>query len=361
MKIYTNIIPLLEVMHYYNRRTNGSSASDTMFRLEHAYIDRKDEIHPLIGSIVQLEALFNSALLPNIDRLDFFFKQLDGIVYNDTIDLLPASLLLLDAFYRRFDSTDEVKSYLSGKSIEYVRGKICTTLSNDEGRSHAPMCLEELVEFIDAQPLPDNTKWRIMDLCRHFRDYADELMEFLRPAIELTERNSALFEPLVENYARALANSPDIPAHVRSIIGMDISEYANVEIYPSVLGFNSAIVVMPEMPGDPLRIYMGVMMHIVGPQKLNVDVAEIARSMKSLGDPSRLEMLCCIRDRSTYGQDLSSRFGVSSTTVYHHMNKLMLAGIVESKLNGNRIYFTMNRRHVSELIDQLRTLLLGSN
>lgn len=361
MKISTNITPLLEVMHYYNRRTNGSSVSDTMFRLEHAYADRKDEIHPLISTVVQIEALFNSTLSPNIDRLDFFFKRLDGVAHNDDIDLLPASLLLLDAFYRCFDHTDLVKDYLAQKSVDCIRGEICAALSNDDSHTAAPMSLEELVEFIDAQPLPDNTKWRVMDLCRHFHNYADELIELLRPAIELVERSSSLFEKLILNYTDALGASSEIPAYVRSMIKLDISEYANVEIYPSVLGFNSATVVMPEVPGEPLRIYMGVLMHIIGTNKVNIDIAEIARSMKSLGDPSRLEILCCIKDSATYGQELSSRFGVSSTTVYHHMNKLIVAGLVESKINGNRVYFSMNQQNVSELIQQLRILLLGNN
>ena len=359
MKVSTNITPLLEVMHYYNRRTNGSSVSDTMFRLEHAYSDRKDEIHPLIGCLVQIEAIFNSTLSPDIDRLDFFFRRLDGVAHNDDIDQLPASLLLLDTFYRRFDSTDQVKDYLARKTQDSVRGEICAALSNDEGHTAAPMSLEARVEFIDAQPLPDNTKWRVMDLCRHFHDYADELMELLRPAIDLVERSAPLFEKLIDSYAGALGSSERLPAYIRSMIGLDISEYANVEIYPSVLGFNSATVIMPEAPGEPLRIYMGVLMHMIGTNRVSIDIAEIARSMKSLGDPSRLEMLCCTRDRATYGQELSGRFGVSSTTVYHHMNKLIVAGLVESKISGNRVYFSMNQNNVSQLIDQLRTLLLG--
>lgn len=71
-------------------------------------------------------------------------------------------------------------------------------------------------------------------------------------------------------------------------------------------------------------------------------------------------MLCCIKDGPAYGQELSNRFSVSSTTVYHHMNKLMVAGLVESKLDGNRIYFSMNRSNVADLISRLVLLLLDT-
>lgn len=360
MKIYTKINPLLEVMHYYNRRANGSSVSDTMFQLEHTYPDRKEEIHPLFSRIIQIDSLFDSELMPNMDRLDFFFKRLDGVVYDDGTDRLPASLLLLDAFYRNIDHIDGVRPYLAGKSIDYIRSEICTALSDDDSRSTAISGLESLVEFIDALPFPDNTKWRIMDLCKHFYDYVDELLDLLRPAVALVEQSAAPFTELIAYYSDALGRDPEIPGYIRTLIGLDISEYADVEIHPSVLGFNSVTVVLPESHEEPLRIYMGVLMHLVGGSKVSVDIAQIARSMKSLGDPSRLEMLCCIKDHPTYGQELSSRFGVSPTTVYHHMNKLIVAGLVESKLNGNRVYFSMNQQNVLALIEQLKTLLLGN-
>lgn len=360
MKIHIKLNPLLEVMHYYNRRVNGSSVSDTMFQMEHAYADRKDKLHPLFSRIIQIEALLNSELTPDADRLDFFFKRLDGVSYDDGTDRLPASLLLLDAFYRNIDQPEQIQSYLDQKSTAYIRSEICGALSDDETHKPVISSLESLVEFVDSLPFPDNTKWRVMDLCKHFHDYTHELVSLLRPAVELIERNSGMFDELITCYSGALGNDPEIPVYIRSLIGLDISEYASIEIHPSVLGFNSVTLVMPDSHTEPLRIYMGVLMHLVGAEKVSVDIAEIARSMKALGDPSRLEMLCSICHRPTYGQELSSRFGVSSTTVYHHMNKLIVAGLVESKLNGNRVYFSMKQQNALNLIEQLRALLLES-
>lgn len=361
MKIYTKLYPLLEVMHYYNRRVNGNSISTTMFQLEHTYADRKSELHPLFSQIIQIESLLNRELTPDIDRLDFFFKRLDGVVYDDGTDRLPASLLLLDAFYRNIDHFDDVEHYLSEKSMRYIRSEICSALSENENQNPNIDSLEDLVEFIDALPFPDNTKWRIIDLCKHFRDYSHELLQLLRPAVELVEHNIQMFDDMVKYYSEALGNGLETQRQIYALVGLDISECELVEIHPSVLGFNSVTVVMPEAPAEPLRIYMGVLMHLIGVSNISVDVSELARSMKSLGDPSRLEMLCCIREQSTYGQDLSSRFGVSPTTIYHHMNKLIMAGLVESKIIGNRVYFSMNKKNISDLIEQLRTLLLGNN
>ncbi|MFR8334218.1 MAG: hypothetical protein ACLU9S_19190 [Oscillospiraceae bacterium] len=132
MNIYKNINPVLEVVHYFNRRINGSSISDTMLQLEHTYSDRQEEIHPLISRIIQIEFLLNSELMADFDRLSFFFRRLDGAANDDSIDFLPASLLLLDTVYHNFQGMDGIRSCLAEKSQNTIRREICTALSSDE-------------------------------------------------------------------------------------------------------------------------------------------------------------------------------------------------------------------------------------
>ena len=358
MNIYKNINPVLEVVHYFNRRINGSSISDTMLQLEHTYSDRQEEIHPLISRIIQIEFLLNSELMADFDRLSFFFRRLDGAANDDSIDFLPASLLLLDTVYHNFQGMDGIRSCLAEKSQNTIRREICTALSSDGISPPDVSDLDALMEFIYTLPFPDEAKWRILDLCRHYFDYLDELLELLQPAVQLVEKNRPLFDDLIRCCSQEQVFQDEFPAYNRSLIGFDISDYGCVEIYPMVLGFNAATVVPPDSPSDPLRIYIGVLMRLMGSNMVTIDIAELARSMKSLGDPTRLEMLCCIKNQSTYGQELSNRFGVTSTTVYHHMNKLLMVGLAESKLEGNRVYFSMNRQGVSALIEQLKRLLL---
>lgn len=93
-------------------------------------------------------------------------------------------------------------------------------------------------------------------------------------------------------------------------------------------------------------------------ESVSIDMGSLIRQIKSLGDQSRLEMLCSIKNKPTYGQELSNKFSVSSTTVYHHMNKLIVAGLADSTLDGNKVYFTMNRANVITFISRLCTLLL---
>lgn len=358
MKIHTDLNPLLEVIHYYGRRVNGSGIADTVSRLEHTYPDRRERLQPLLSKLTQIEFLLDRKLTPDMDRLNFFFRRLDGVAYDESTDRLPASLLLLDAFYRDIDSFESLRAYLHSRDLSEIRSEICLALCDDERQCPRIDSTDALLNFVDTLPVPDLTKWRILDLCNHFFDYVEELIELLRPAVALVVKKRALFEDLIGDYYTALGGDSDIVSLVGSLMSVDLSEYSDIELYPAVLGFNSMTVVPPEQPSAPLRVYIGVLMHLVGARGHSAEISAIARCMKALGDNSRLEMLCSIRSNASYGQDLAARFGVSSTTVYHHMNKLIVAGLVDSKIHGNRVYFSMNRQNILALIEQTRSLLL---
>ena len=64
-----------------------------------------------------------------------------------------------------------------------------------------------------------------------------------------------------------------------------------------------------------LIIYLGIPMKNLRQESVSIDMGSLIRQIKSLGDQSRLEMLCSIKDKPTYGQELSNKFSVSSTTV----------------------------------------------
>ncbi len=135
--------------------------------------------------------------MADFDRLSFFFRRLDGAAYDDSIDFLPASLLLLDTVYHNFQGMDGIRTCLAEKSQNTIRREICTTLSSDGISPPDVSDLDALMEFIYTLPFPDEAKWRILDLCRHYLDYLDELLELLQPAVQLVEKNRPLFDDLI--------------------------------------------------------------------------------------------------------------------------------------------------------------------
>lgn len=121
MLINRKINPLLEALQYYNRRVNGTSVSDTMIRLENAYPERVHEIHSTVAPILDLDNLLSAELVPDMDRLNFFFKQFEGVNGADSIGTSAASIIFFEEAYKNFDAADELFEHMSKFSRAEIR------------------------------------------------------------------------------------------------------------------------------------------------------------------------------------------------------------------------------------------------
>mgnify|MGYP000153874087 CR=1 FL=1 len=84
----------------------------------------------------------------------------------------------------------------------------------------------------------------------------------------------------------------------------------------------------------------------------------IFRCLHLLGDQTRFDIFCYLLEHPAYGQELSDHFGLARNTIHHHMNKLFDAGLVTYMVKGTRVYYSIDKDHFSNLLDQQRQLLL---
>lgn len=72
---------------------------------------------------------------------------------------------------------------------------------------------------------------------------------------------------------------------------------------------------------------------------------ELADVLKALADPTRLQIVLCLRDVAEPACicDLTGCFDLSQPTLSHHMQKLREAGLVESEKRGIWTFFRLRR------------------
>lgn len=63
---------------------------------------------------------------------------------------------------------------------------------------------------------------------------------------------------------------------------------------------------------------------------------------KALGDPTRLEIVSLLRERSRTPSELLERMSVSQPTLSHHLDILKRADLVESRREGQFIRYSLN-------------------
>lgn len=84
------------------------------------------------------------------------------------------------------------------------------------------------------------------------------------------------------------------------------------------------------------------------PDDLHADRA--VETFKLLADPTRVKILWVLQQGERSVGDLAERVGVSGTVVSQHLAKLRLAGLVSTRREATRVYYTLTSGHVSVLL-----------
>jgi ArsR family transcriptional regulator len=86
-----------------------------------------------------------------------------------------------------------------------------------------------------------------------------------------------------------------------------------------------------------------------------VDSEQFQRIAKALADPRRFEILEHIAKRGEVGcQRLCGCFPVRQATISHHLKELASAGLVESRRDGQFVYYRTRPAVFDAYMDELR-------
>lgn len=90
-----------------------------------------------------------------------------------------------------------------------------------------------------------------------------------------------------------------------------------------------------------------------------MDAEQFQRIAKALADPRRFEILEHIAKQSEVGcQRLCGCFPVRQATISHHLKELASAGLVESRRDGQFVYYRTRPAVLEEYMAELRRRML---
>lgn len=79
--------------------------------------------------------------------------------------------------------------------------------------------------------------------------------------------------------------------------------------------------------------------------------------LKLLADKSKFQILSYVHEKTAYGSELAKHLNLTTATVSHHMNALLLAGLVEVSHVDNRVYYTANKEALAKVLDYCKRIL----
>jgi DNA-binding transcriptional ArsR family regulator len=81
-----------------------------------------------------------------------------------------------------------------------------------------------------------------------------------------------------------------------------------------------------------------------------------ATILKALSHQQRLFILCCLHQKECTVSDLEKYTNASQPLISQHLTRMRLEGIVESRRDGNYVYYRIADPHVSALVDTMEKL-----
>ena len=85
------------------------------------------------------------------------------------------------------------------------------------------------------------------------------------------------------------------------------------------------------------------------PEFLLKDIVEI---FKALSDPTRAQLIYLLTKQEMSVNELSEKLPVSPSAVSHHLAKLRAIRLVNSRRDGNHVFYSIDDSHVRGLFDE---------
>ena len=355
MEFHSGLNLLLEALAYLGRRAGGFTTERMLERLRERGVEDVSPIEASLCPIARLTGKLDRVLDPDPERLQYLFGNLPGFPYN-TIGSYSRGFLLLYGVISRFrGSCAEVLDQAVSRTAAQLAGDLSMELDLGE---EPELTGEELSLRVLSMNVPAESKVAVLELYHSGPALLGEVMGMVQAVVEAMEREKAAMEVCCAPFARLVRElGPGAVLAKTSSLNTDPDRSDIVR--PFLYGMDTLLAVTPSVPG-PNQVYCGILRLPLqealasarGPE------VEVCEAIRLLADQTRFDILCHLRDRVAYGQELAVRFGLSRNTLHHHMTKLLAAHLVKCTVDGNRVYYRVDEETVGRLLDRLRKLLM---
>ena len=88
-------------------------------------------------------------------------------------------------------------------------------------------------------------------------------------------------------------------------------------------------------------------------------IEQAARAMKAIAHPLRLKILCVLGEQQVSVQEIVEAVGTSQSNISQHLAILRDKGILLTRKEANRVYYSVSDQRILRLILMMRELFCG--
>lgn len=352
---------LLEALAYLGARANGNTMERMEERLLARGITDLTSFQRRFAPIASMRQQLDREVPLHQTQLNRLFGNLEGFPFSSTGSYSPAFLLFYPMLCRYDGDFDALMDQMAALSPDHVARHILISLGLEDQLGPCETGAGALLaKNIRSLNIPTRSRATLLALHQDYAGVLPELGQCLRLTVAALQRRRDQLAAMAERFGRELA-ATGYETYLRRTSSLALSQETRYHLRPFLLGPDTNLTLETPEAGGDVVIFCGVLRQFL--QQLLADsedaAAQVYEAIRLLGDRTRFDILCYLRDHPAYGQELSEHFGLARNTIHHHMSKLLNAGLVTCTVDGKRIYYAVNQEHLAPLLRQQQTLLLG--
>ena len=289
---------------------------------------------------------FKKLMKINKEDADFYFTSEIDLVYG------IGQILLTDFEVEELGNIIENIDFLT---TEFLRDKLIKALEETfelENREGLKIdSLSHYINFINKLNISENVKWRFIKIYDDPKFYYEKLLKIISNNYAAFTKAYEEVKDDVRDFIKYLLDNGETNFKLLDDkYGIKIQE--NTIIYPSVV--RNRFIEATYLAKRNV-IYYGILfnksMEFLDSNKL--DNENLLQFLKAISDKSKFEIIKLLKSKKMYGQELAAKLDLSTATVSHHMNALLVTNIVKVKRENGKSYFYLNRESIKNFLKEL--------
>ena len=349
---------LLEALAYLGARANGYNQSWMESRLQMKGIQDLTPFYQRYAPIAAIGRELDKLIPADQEWLGRLFRDLEGFSFNTTGMYSPAYLLFFPFAVRYTGDLSTLVAQMTAQTGAEAAQSIFISLGLDDG---VACDTERFMETVFSLSIPAESRLALLETHHRYRELIAETAEHLAPLIACLEQHGSALQQLSEAFGTELERV-DCREHLRQTTNLSIRDELHYDLRPFIFGSDSNVCLEPILEPGTVTIHCGILVRFLRQlfDEARGSGEQVFEAIRLLGDPTRFEILCFLRDRPAYGSELSEQLGFARNTIHHHTSKLLNAGLLTYTVEGNRILYSTNKERLSSLLAQQHHLLIGS-
>lgn len=239
---------------------------------------------------------------------------------------------------------------LSEVSDEELRETLLLFLTDGLAEETIPkdLSLSDLIKRIDESSYSLAGRWKILTVYEDPRKWFSLFRELLNENLPaFVHARTAVQKPLDKLLER-------FSAHEDQQFQNLVKEFAeSLTLYPTLIFPVSQLIISKN---GYYGLLLDVFLQKSKSQRSSNDF--LLLRIKALSDHSKLAILGLLKQRPFYNQELAEKLNLTTATVSYHMNTLLAADFVKIEKRDSRIYYSLEKGHLKEFLQELEEILL---